>query len=448
MCKGKLGVLLTAGLLVCSLVAVSFPAIAGTTIRVIAMEYPNSRSEVEIKHEFEEMTGIKVKYTFYPWEGATDKLKVEIATKSSTYDIYYVDALMRAVFNPLDGFEPLNKYIDDPNLPDLNIKTIVPGLIELYETHKGQIVGIPCYACNRVYAYRKDLFSDPQEKTSFKEKYGYELRPPDTWDQYRDICEFFTRDTNGDGKIDFWGTSKGYAGEGPAWDELADVYESFYPIKDGRYWIDNEYKPIFNNPKAYQALQFMVDLVQSGFVSPGHMKKSWGDAPEDFSAGKTAMTNMFYDVYPDVEKSPIVGGKVGYFPVPKFEIHHTRFSSMDYSINKYSKNKEDAYRYLCWVFSDEADVRKAVATKAHGLPMRTPSFYEPEVIAVMPYLLTAMRQWPDQIPWPRFAEFEEMYRIVSMAVQNALMRKQTPKEALDLAAQELYEVMERAGYYR
>lgn len=447
MCKGKLGVLLTAGLLVCSLVAVSFPAIADTTIRVIAMEYPNSRSEVEIKGEFEEMTGIKVEYTFYPWEGATDKLKVEIATNSSTYDIYYVDALMRAVFNPLDGFEPLNKYIDDPNLPDLNVKTIVPGLIELYETHKGQIVGIPCYACNRVYAYRKDLFSDPGEKAAFREKYGYDLLPPDTWNQYRDIAEFFTRDTDGDGKIDFWGTAKGFAGEGPAWDELADVYESFYPIKDGRYWIDNEYKPIFNNPKAYQALQFMVDLVQSGFVSPGHMKKSWGDAPEDFSAGKTAMTNMFYDVYPDVEKSP-VGGKVGYFPVPKFEIHHTRFSSMDYSINKYSKNKVAAYKYLAWVFSDENDVRKAVATEAGGLPMRTPSFYEPEVIAVMPYLLTAMRQWPDQIPWPRFAEFEEMYRIVSVAVQNALMGKQTPKEALDLAAEELYEVMERGGYYR
>jgi len=445
--KRKLGLVLIVSLLVCSLLAVSSPVFAERIVRVIAMEYPNSHSEVEIKDEFERMTGIKVEYTFFPWEGATDKLKVEIATKSSTYDIYYVDALMRAVFNPLDGFEPLNKYIDDPNLPDLNVESIVPGLIELYETHNGQIVGIPCYACNRVYAYRKDLFSDPAEKAAFSEKYGYDLVPPDTWDKYRDIAEFFTRDTDGDGEIDFWGTSKGFAGEGPAWDELADVYESFYPIKDGRYWVDNDYKPIFNNPKAYQALQFMVDLVESGFVSPGHMKKSWGDAPEDFSAGKTAMTNMFYDVYPDVEKSS-VAGKVGYFPVPKFEIHHTRFSSMDYSINKYGKNKEDAYRYLAWVFSDENDIRKAIATESHGLPMRLNSFYEPEVIAAMPYLLTAMKQWPDQIPWPRFAEFEEMYRIVSVAVQNALLGKQTPKEALDLAADDLYEVMERAGYYR
>ena len=445
--KRKLGLVLIVSLLVCSLLAVSSPVFAERVVRVIAMEYPNSHSEVEIKGEFEEMTGIKVEYTFFPWEGATDKLKIEIATKSSTYDIYYVDALMRAVFNPLDGFEPLNKYIDDPNLPDLNIPSIVPGLIELYETYNGQIVGIPCYVANRIYAYRKDMFADPNEKAAFKEKYGYDLMPPDTWDQYRDVAEFFTRDTDGDGKIDFWGTSKGFAGEGPAWDELADVYESFYPIKDDRYWIDNDYKPIFNNPKAYQALQFMVDLVESGFVSPGHMKKSWGDAPADFSAGKTAMTNMFYDVYPDVEKSS-VAGKVGYFPVPKYEVHHTRTSSMDYSINRYGKNKEDAYRYLAWVFSDENDIRKAVATEAHGLPMRLNTFYEPEVIAMMPYLLTAMKQWPDQIPWPRFPEFEEMYRIVSVAVQNALMGRQTPKQALDLAAEELYEVMERAGYYK
>jgi len=448
MSKRKIRLFLIVGFLGCFIFASSLSVLAGVTIRVVAMEYPNSRSEMEIKHEFEKMTGNKVEYTFLPWEGATDKIKIEIATKSSAYDIYYVDALMRAVFNPFGGFEPLNKYIEDPNLPDLNVKTIVPGLTELYETYNGQIVGIPCYACNRVYAYRKDIFEDPLERAAFKEKYGYDLLPPETWDQYRDICEFFTRDTDGDGKIDFWGTSKGFAGEGPAFDELADVYESFYPIKDGKYWIDNEKKPIFNNPKAYESLSFMVDLVESGFISPGYMKKSWGDAPEDFSAGKTAMTNMFYDVYPDVEKSPIVGGKVGYFRVPKFEIHHTRFSSMDYSINKSSKHKIEAYKYLCWVFSDEADIRKAVDTEAHGLPMRIGSFYDPEVIAAMPYLLTAMRQWPDQIPWPRFAEFEEMYRIVSVAIQNALMGRQTPQEALDLAADDLYEVMERAGYYR
>ena len=42
-------------------------------------------------------------------------------------------------------------------------------------------------------AYRKDWFEDAAEKTAFKVRYGYELAVPDTWDQFRDVAEFFTR---------------------------------------------------------------------------------------------------------------------------------------------------------------------------------------------------------------------------------------------------------------
>jgi ABC-type glycerol-3-phosphate transport system substrate-binding protein len=53
--------------------------------------------------------------------------------------------------------------------------------------------------------YRKDLFGDPAEKEAFKAKYGYDLAPPETWKQYYDIAEFFTRpDKN------LWGTAEAF----------------------------------------------------------------------------------------------------------------------------------------------------------------------------------------------------------------------------------------------
>ena len=42
----------------------------------------------------------------------------------------------------------------------------------------------------------------PDEQAAFEAKYGYELVPPTTWEQYRDVAEFFTRDTDGDGAVD------------------------------------------------------------------------------------------------------------------------------------------------------------------------------------------------------------------------------------------------------
>ena len=37
----------------------------------------------------------------------------------------------------------------------------------------------------------------PTEKANFKTKYGYDLDAPETWKQYYDIAEFFTRPEKG-----------------------------------------------------------------------------------------------------------------------------------------------------------------------------------------------------------------------------------------------------------
>ena len=43
------------------------------------------------------------------------------------------------------------------------------------------------------WAYRKDWFDDPAEKAAFKKKYKRELAVPETWDDLKDVAEFFTR---------------------------------------------------------------------------------------------------------------------------------------------------------------------------------------------------------------------------------------------------------------
>jgi len=423
----------------------------GKTLEVLTMPYPNTKAEVEIKGEFEKLTGMKVNYTFMPWEGTIDKAKIEIATKSSSFDIFYTDSLIRAVLHPMEGFAYWDEYMADPNLPDLHPETIAGRLMEHYYTYKGKIVGVPSFYDFKLVAYRKDLFNDPKERADFFEKYGYSLGPPETWDQFMDICEFFTRDTDGDGKIDFWGNSTGFGGQGPAFDQLSDMYETYNPIEDGRYWMNEKHEPIFNNPKAYHALEQLVHLAQSGFISPGYMKKEWGDAVDDMGAGKVAIAHDWTDVYVGLQLSPIVAGKIGYAKLPKYDVHNTRESAMDYAINKYSKHPDLAYAYLAWAYSEENDVRKALETKASANPMRIASMFNLDIINKKPWYLIGlwhMMHPETNIGWPQFPEFEEMYRIVSIAIQKAVIGEETPKEALDKAAEEVRKVMSRAGYYK
>ena len=42
-----------------------------------------------------------------------------------------------------------------------------------------------------------DLLNDPKERDGFKTKYGYDLKPAATWQEYTDIAEWFTRPEEG-----------------------------------------------------------------------------------------------------------------------------------------------------------------------------------------------------------------------------------------------------------
>ena len=418
------------------------------TIKVLGTDQYALQAAAELQPEFEEATGITVEVTAPGWEPWYDKQILEISSGSSTFDVYQWDALTAGVFLAGDGLRTMDDFLADPELPNLNLDEYVPGLVEHFGTlADGTTVGVPFYHSNRVYAYRKDLFEDPDEMAAFKAKYGYDLTAPANWDQFRDISEFFTRDTDGDGKIDFWGTTAAFT-FGIAWDNFADRVESFYAIKDGDWWFDKNWNPIFNGSEGLAALEDMVEIYQNGWVAPGALKKSWGDVNDEFRAGNAAMTDMFTEALtilelPDQSK---VAGKTGYYVVPRYQQYHTRLSSWMIGINSSSKHPKEAYLYIQWLTSKEIDKRLVTETKtAARMPCRIGTHYDQEVMAKMPVLTASADSFNIAIPWPLYPEFMEMYEFLSNAVQDAMTGTKTAKQALDDTADQMREVMERAG---
>src|SRR5204863_420710 len=45
------------------------------------------------------------------------------------------------------------------------------------------------------WTYRKDWFNRPEIKTEFKTKYKRDLAPPKTWDEFKQVAEFFQNRT-------------------------------------------------------------------------------------------------------------------------------------------------------------------------------------------------------------------------------------------------------------
>ena len=113
-------------------------------------------------------------------------------------------------FNPgwmgdyVDFLEPLDPYMDrwDPAWEDIH-----EGFRVWENTYQGTRYSLTMDGDILFTYYNSDVYGNADEQAAFKEKYGYDLAPPATWDQVVDIQEFFRRDTDGDGEIDSWGYS-------------------------------------------------------------------------------------------------------------------------------------------------------------------------------------------------------------------------------------------------
>jgi multiple sugar transport system substrate-binding protein len=125
----------------------------------------------------------------------------------------------------------------------------------------GTFRGMPAWTNSEILFYRKDLFEDPVEQAAFEQEYGYPLAVPTTWDEFTDAAVFFTRDTNGDGSVDLYGTDVKGAVE-TEW--LAHVLQAGSPGAV----LDSDGNVIIDNAEHLAALEFYSSLATELDVSP------------------------------------------------------------------------------------------------------------------------------------------------------------------------------------
>ena len=88
----------------------------GTEINVMFNEHNYSKAVIAKIPEFEELTGIKVKYTSTPESNYFDKLNTALSSRSGNPDVFMTGAYQVWVYAPAGYLEPLEDYIDYPAL--------------------------------------------------------------------------------------------------------------------------------------------------------------------------------------------------------------------------------------------------------------------------------------------------------------------------------------------
>ena len=125
--------------------------------------------------------------------------------------------------------------------------------------------------------YQKSLYADEAKKAAYKEKYGNDLAPPDTWEEVTKQAEFFAAPP------DFYGTQ--FAGKEEA------INGRFYEmlVAEGGEYLDKDGKPAFNSEAGVRALDWFVNLYKAKAVPAGTTNYLWDDLGQGFASGTIAL---------------------------------------------------------------------------------------------------------------------------------------------------------------
>jgi ABC-type glycerol-3-phosphate transport system substrate-binding protein len=259
---------------------------------------------------YKEETGTEVTLLELPYAGLYDRISSELKAGSPSFDVAALDAIWLTAFAP--GLAPLDDLYTDDVKSDLFGGLVTEAQVD------GQYVGVPVWTNSEILFYRTDLFEDPQNKADFAAKYGYDLVPPTTWEQYRDAAEFFTRDTDGDGAIDLYGTDVKGAVETEWLATVSQAGEEHMVLdaSSGEVTIDDAAHK--------EALDYYVSLLP--FAPAGAAQLDWAGAQNLFYQGNLAMMRFWGHAYrqtpadspvkDDIGVAPMIAGPGGIAGVP------------------------------------------------------------------------------------------------------------------------------------
>jgi ABC-type glycerol-3-phosphate transport system substrate-binding protein len=285
-------------------------------------------------------TGNEVTFVELPYDGLYDRLSTELASGNVSFDVAALDAIWVSAF--ADGLAPLDDLFTDDVTANL-----FPALIEEAQVD-GTFVGMPAWTNAEVLFYRTDLFEDPAEQAAFESEYGYPLAAPTTWDEYLDVAKFFTRDTDGDGAVDLYGTDvKG--GVETEW--LATVLQAG---SDGMV-LDGDGNVIIDDAAHKAALDFYIQPLADGTAPAGASQIDWAEAQNLFYQGQTAMTRFWAHAYTQIPADSVVAGKVGVVPMPAGEAGYAGVPGAWYlSVPAATEKQELATAFVQFAYENNA----------------------------------------------------------------------------------------------
>lgn len=417
---------------------------------------------------FEKRTGAKVRVLTPGWNETIQKIDESTKSPEAGFDIYVVISMWSGTLLGGGHIEPVPEEIKRK----IDWDDVLPIYRNTVLSWNNIAYGLPYDGdCINLY-YRKDLFENPEHQARFKKKFGYDLAPPATWREYRDIAQFFTGwDWSGDGKPDFGIAGNRVKGDISMLQFFAQAAAFAKHPDDPAYYFDPDtMNPRINNPGFVRALELWIDTLRFG--PPGMANFAGHDVRDRFVSGQTAMAIDWSDMGVHAASSPVsvIKDKIGYAQLPgssevydsragKWDKRQNRVSSISgnwtFFVSKASKHKELAFEFAAHMTSKELTKKLTAMSGTAVNPSRSSHFDNPASWNQAGFSTESAKAYLDAITQSLSntnVEYDitipgagEYYQVADEYVAKAVAGELKPWQALDQAAAAWEKITDRLG---
>ncbi|HEY1325777.1 MAG TPA: extracellular solute-binding protein [Casimicrobiaceae bacterium] len=404
-------------------------------ITVVINQSPWFASFAKAVDAYEKETGNKVNLDVNPFAGSAEKQRASVRAKEGQFDLLVMNSTWLAelyhggFLTPLDDIDPSFKL--DPQVINFDDTAYWDAKNKRNSSKTGVVYGVPINANIGVLYYRADLY----------EKAG--LKAPETWDDVAANAAKLNNPPSVYGIVQRGARS------------ASDISYDWMPYLQGcngaifRDEKAGDFTVTINSAEAKKALDIYIDLAKKyGPPNPG----SYGQAQviQALVTGKAAHATPVIAAWPqmdDPNKSAVVG-KVNVAPMPHCPGSRST-PTLGHFIGGIPRNipkdrQVAALAFMNWFQSYDAQI---VYAKAGQPPIRK-DVYD------APFMKTPEYRWAkavaDSTPNAKMMytvpEGPQIVSVLELRLNQALIGEKSPAEALNAAAAEIQDIMQKAGY--
>lgn len=361
------------------------------------------------------------------------------------------------------GLEPLEPYLRNFKGYREYAAGVTPAFRELYTKSKGQTYALMADGDSHAFHYRQSYFEDPTLKAAYQREFKRELAPPKTWDQYIEQAGFFTKQLKGDGVYGTqWATEPAVS-----WAYWLNTAGSL-----GMRYFDEGMQPTINSPEGVKGLEILLRLAEAS--PPGIDTFSNQDTISNWNNKKVVSMPWWQDLTefsPEDSVDTTLPGSVG--SDGKIKVASALAFSRCFSVPKNQPEEQKhaavwaAYRlshpdYSLYSVTDPYDGLEPYHD-AHLTPAAVRQFTKPNpkrgtakdypendgiytsVARAQNHVDAIRDSLKTGFPQPNWPGAGEYLRVLGTEIQAAAAGQKTAKGALDAAAKQWSEIVDKRG---